>query len=454
MEGRTLGQIERKRGTSMESPEFLKSTATKLERITWLSSRDTGKVFNNLMHLFNTESLRDCFHTLDGKKAVGIDGVRKDEYVENLDKNLHDLIDRMKRMAYRPGPVREILIPKLDKPNATRPLGISNLEDKLVQKMMQKILESIYEPMFLDCSYGFRPGRGPHDAVRALHNYLYRHEVEVVIDLDISNFFGTVGHQELDAILKEKITDKRFIRYIHRMFKAGMLRNNELTVSDQGVVQGSMCSPVLSNIYAHYVLDDWFEKVVKKHCRGKVELFRFCDDAVICCQYKSDAERIKRALSSRLEKYNLQLNEDKTHSVNFAVKGQRQNNKQGTFDFLGFTFYLGKSRQGAIIPKVKTSRKRLRSKLKAVTIWVKENRNRMRLMQLWKLAQAKIRGHIQYYGVSFNFAGISQFLYECKRTLFKWLNRRSQRKSFNWEKFQLFVDRNPLPPLKIHHKLF
>ena len=438
----------------MESSEFQKSTETKLQRIAWLSSRDPEKVFDQFMHLFNMESLTKCFNELDGRKAVGIDGVNKAEYGEKLEENLQDLIARMKRMAYRPGPVREVLIPKPDKAGSTRPLGISNLEDKLVQKMMQKVLESVYEPLFLDCSYGFRPGRGCHDAVGALSDYLYKNEVAVVIDLDISNFFGAVGHQELDGILREKIADQTFMRYIHRMFKAGILRNNELSVSEEGVPQGSMCSPILSNIYAHYVLDDWVEKVVKKHCNGSVELFRYCDDAVICCQYKNDADRIRRALTKRLEKYNLQLNEEKTHSVNFSKQEQRRSIKQGTFDFLGFTFYLGRSRQGVTIPKVKTSRKRMRTKLKALTEWIKMNRNRMTLKQIWKLVQAKMRGHYQYYGVSNNFSGIARFLYESRRILFKWLNRRSQRKSFNWTKFLLFENRHPLPPIKIRHKLF
>lgn len=454
VEERPLGQIERERGTLMESSEFQQSTATKLQRIAWLSGRDSGKVFNNLMHLYNPESLMDCYRELDGKKAVGADGVSKAEYGATLSENLQSLIARMKRMAYRPGPVREVLIPKPDKLGATRPLGISNLEDKLVQKMTQKVLESIYEPLFLDCSYGFRPGRGCHDAIRALRNHLHQQEVETVIDLDISNFFGTIGHHELATILSEKITDKTFMRYIHRMFKAGVLKGNELAVSDEGVPQGSMSSPVLANIYAHYVLDEWFEKVVKRHCKGKVGFFRYCDDAVICCQYYTDAERIKRALSNRLAKYGLRLNEDKTHLVSFAKREQYRGNRQDTFDFLGFTFYLGKSRRGAIIPKVKTCGKRLRSKLKAMTGWVKENRNKMRLMQLWKLAQEKIRGHLQYYGVSFNFAGIANFVHECERTLFKWLNRRSQRKSFDWKKFQLFALKYPLPAPKIYHKLF
>jgi len=438
----------------MEPSEFTTMTATKLKRIAWLSARDRNKVFGNLMHHFNEESLRSCFHELDGRKAVGIDGITKSEYGETLSGNLERLITSMQRMAYRPGPVREVRIPKSGQLGATRALGISNLEDKLVQKMMQKVLESIYEPLFLDCSYGFRPGRGCHDAVRGLTQHLFSHEVERVIDVDIANFFGTIDRDILDKLLREKITDQRLMRYIHRLLKAGILKAGELEVDEEGMTQGSCVSPVLSNIYAHYVIDNWFEEVVKKHCKGEVKLFRYCDDAVICCRYEKDAERIKRALIKRLAKYNLQLNEEKTRSVSFSKCQQRRNVKQDTFEFLGFTFYLGCSRVGAVIPKVKTSRKRLRSKLKELTGWIKRTRNKIRLQQIWKLFGAKLRGHIQYYGVSHNMRTLNQFLYEARRIMFKWLNRRSQRRSFDWEKFQLFENKHPLPQLKICHKLF
>ena len=454
VEGRALGKFNCEEETFMEPSEFQNKTETKLTRIAWLSSKDTNKVFRNIMHHFNEESLRGCYNELDGRKAVGADGVTKEEYGNGLTEKLQDLVGQMKRMGYRPKPVREVLIPKPDKPGATRPLGISNFEDKIVQKMTQKVLESIYEPIFLDNSYGFRPGRGCHDAVRALTNYLFRNEVEKVIDVDISNFFGTIDIKVLSEILGEKIRDKKFIRYINRMSKAGVLRNGELEINEEGVQQGSMCSPILANIYAHYVVDEWFEEIVKIHCKGKVELFRYCDDAVICCQYAKDAERIKDALAKRLEKYNLKLNVDKTHSVSFSKRQRRNGVKQGTFDFLGFTFYLGRSATGVVIPKVKTSKKRLRNKLKNLTEWIKGIKDRVKLKQIWELFSAKLRGHFQYYGVSHNFKSISQFRHVAIKIMFKWLNRRSQRRSFNWEKFQKFIKSYPLPHLKIHHKIF
>jgi group II intron reverse transcriptase/maturase len=323
------------------------------------------------MHHFNETSLKECFHQLDGKKAVGADGVPKAAYAMHLDDNLTDLVARMKRMAYRPGPVRQVLIPKAGTPQATRPLGLSNLEDKVVQLMMHHVLESIYEPLFLECSYGFRPGRGCHEAIRALHQHLYRKEVETIIDLDIANYFGTIDHGLLEAMLREKITDERFLRYMKRMFKAGVLTAGELKISEEGVPQGSCCSPILANIFAHHVLDTWFEAAVKRHCTGQVALYRYADDAVICCQYTRDAERILRALRQRLAKYHLRLNEEKTRLVPFATQAARRGELQGAFEFLGFIFYWGRSRKGVAIPKVKTSGKRLRTKLTRVKEWAR-----------------------------------------------------------------------------------
>jgi group II intron reverse transcriptase/maturase len=230
------------------------------------------------MHLFTEESLAAYFHALDGKKAVGVDGVSKAEYGEQLGSNLKELIARMKRMGYRPGPVGQVLIPKGDKAGAMRPLGISNFEDKLVQGVMRQVLESIYEPLFLPGSYGFRPGRGCHDAVRDLHHHPYRHPVQTVIDVDLAKFFDTIDHELLLGMLREKINDPKFLRYVQRMFKSGVLAEGELTVGDEGVPQGSLCSPILANIFAHYVIDVWLEGVVKSHCAGEVAWFRYADD--------------------------------------------------------------------------------------------------------------------------------------------------------------------------------
>lgn len=406
------------------------------------------------MHHFNEESLAACYYELDGQKAVGHDGVDKARYGENLNGNLKDLVARMKRMAYKPAPVRQVLIPKEGKPGATRPLGISNFEDKLVQKMTQKVLESIYEPRFLNCSYGFRPNRSCHHAIRALLNHLYHSEVESVLDVDLANFFGTIDHARLLDRLRETIKDQRFIRYIARQFKAGILAKGELQISDEGVPQGSGCSPVLANIFAHYVIDVWFDHTVKQHCRGRVELFRYCDDIVICCQYTSDARRISQALKQRLEKFNLRLNEEKTQLVNFANPTRRDTPQPEHFDFLGFTFYWGRSRKGAPIPKLKTTGKRLRNKLKKVNQWGKAVRNRYSLDTIWGLFCRKLAGHINYYGVSHNMRAIRAFHHKATRILFKHLNRRSQRRSFDWERFMRYEALCPFPKPTIRHRLF
>jgi len=438
----------------MGASETLSITKTKLNRIALLSKQDPRRSFESLMHHFNEEALIECFHELDGKKALGADGIDKETYGKELDQNIPNLIARMKTMSYRPGPVREVLIPKEGKPGATRPLGISGFEDKIVQKMMQKILESIYEPIFLDCSYGFRPGKGCHDAIKGLQHHLYDSEIQTIIDIDLKNFFGTIDHEILEDILKEKIKDTKFMRYINRMFKAGVLSEGDLRKSDEGVPQGSICSPVLANIFAHYAIDMWIEEMVKPNCKGNVRLFRYADDAVICCQYDGDAKRIREALVKRLGKYKLELNEEKTKQIPFDKRLVAQGVEQGTFDFLGFTFYWGKAKSGRIVPKLMTKAKTMKAKLKKVKEWIKEVKNSKSLKQIWKTFTAKLRGPINYYGVSHNAENVSKFLHEAKRIVFKWLNRRSQRKSFTWEAFAKYMKSHPLPAVKIMHRLF
>ncbi len=405
------------------------------------------------MHHFNVESLTACFHSLDRRKAVGTDKVDKEIYGSELNANLESLIGRMRQMSYRPRPVREVLIPKEGKPGAVRPLGISNFEDKIVQGMMRQILESIYEPLFLDCSYGFRPGRGCHDAIRDLRNHIAETNVRFVIDVDLANYFGSISHRKLEEILLQKITDQTFMRYIVRMFKAGILAEGELQVSEEGVPQGSICSPVLANIFAHYVIDEWFENTVKRHCAGRVRLFRYCDDFVICCERRDDAERIRTALSKRLERFGLKLNDEKTKLESFNRFDHARGQKQGHFTFLGFTFFIGRSRNGKSIPKLRTNGARLRAKLSRVTEWAKGACNRFKLPDIWRVFRAKIQGHINYYSVSFNMKAVRKFVWKATQILYKWLNRRSQRKSFTLKQFDLFTNVNPLPKIVVKHSL-
>ena len=449
-----LGKYDLSRGNVMEFTESSTETETKLNRIAALSKANPDMVFTNVIHHFTKESLTACFHALDGKKALGSDGIDKAKYGENLESNLEQLITRMKRMAYIPGAVRQVRIPKEGKAGATRPLGISNFEDKIVQKMMQKVLESIYEPLFYESSYGFRPGRSCHDAIKALHAHLSTHQVETVIDVDLSNFFGSINHEEVMKVIEKKISDPKLLRYLKRMFKAGVLAEGELMLSDEGVPQGSVCSPIIANIFAHEVIDEWLEKTVKQHCMGEVKVIRYADDLVICCQYQKDADRIKIALGKRLAKYGLEMNGEKTKLVRFSIRKEKRGEAQEPFDFLGFTFYIGKSRKGIRLVKVKTSSKRFRSKLKKVNEWARTIRNQYSLVQVMKLAVVKMRGHIQYYGVSHNGHYVIKFIRQVEWILFKWLNRRSQRKSFNWEQFSKYLNRIQSPKGKVCHKLF
>lgn len=438
----------------MRASESQENTDTALAEIAYLSAQNPDQVYHSLMHHFNVKSLRRCFDKLDGKKAVGVDEISKADYEERLQANLEHLIERMKQMSYRPQAVRQVLIPKEGKPGATRPLGIGCFEDKLVQGRVQEILESIYEPLFLDCSYGFRPKRSCHDAIKALSKHLYAEEVEIVIDVDLANFFGTIDHELVKELLSKKIKDTKFMRYVTRMLKAGILSEGELLMSDEGVPQGSLCSPILSNIVAHHVIDEWLEDTVKPLTRGTLKVIRYADDLVICCRYEEDAIRVRKALGKRLEKYKLRLNEEKTKMVRFSKRKSRQGQKQESFDFLGFTFYLGKSLKGLTIPKVKTCGKRYRSKLNKVKEWAQKIRNRAKLSDIWRIFCSKLRGHVQYYGVSFNSRAVANFKREAEKILFKWLNRRSQRKSFDWGKFRLFKKKHPLPEVKVRHKLF
>jgi RNA-directed DNA polymerase len=437
----------------MAITKAFENTETKLKRLRLRSTENSGCEMQWVMPLFSVEGFKYWFRQLDGKKAVGIDGITKETYGENLESNIDDLITRMKRFSYRPGAVREVLIPKGD--GKMRPLGIGNLEDKLVQTGIAEVLEAIYEPQFYDFSYGFRPKRSCHQAIKALMNHLFSNPVRCIIDVDLKNYFGSIKHDVLLDFLKIRIKDDSFLRYIVRTLKAGILRQGTFVVSDEGAPQGSPASPILANIMAHYVIDDWFVQMVTPVMRGQVKLIRYADDLVICCELESDAHRIMKGLKGRLAKYGLELNESKTKVVSFDKRRFGKGEKQGTFDFLGFTFFLGVSKNKKVpAPKLKTSRKRAQVKLKRVSEWVKLNRHKVRMRPLWETFRQKLAGHMQYYGVSHNSLNVGKFFREATRIFFMWMNRRSQKRSLTWGQFYNFLKLYPLPRIKIYCKLF
>jgi RNA-directed DNA polymerase len=430
---------------------------TKLRRIAEKARKEPGFKFTSLYHLMNEELLRGCFRRLRKDAAAGIDKMTKDMYAENLDANLSDLIGRLHRMAYKPQPVRRKYIPK---PGSTkqRPLGIPSFEDKLVQAGLVRIMESVYEQDFIEDSYGFRPSRSCHNALKALSEAVENHPVNHIVEADIKGFFDNVNQEWLMKFLAHRIEDKRIHRMVKRFLNAGVSEDGSVTISDEGTPQGGVISPLLANIYLHYALDLWFEKVYRKSCRGFARLIRYADDFVVCFQYKPDAERFREELGKRLGKFGLEVEPTKTKVMEFgrfAVQNaKRRGEKAETFDFLGFTHYCGTRRDGkGFRMKRVTARKKFVAKLKIFKEWLKKART-MKTKDLWKTAQAKLRGHYNYYGVTDNLRGIARFGHEVRKLLFKWLNRRGKKNCLNWEKFEEMLKRFPLPKPRIRVSMF
>ena len=430
---------------------------TKLHRIAEKARKEPQFKFTSLYHLMNEEHLRECFKRLRKDAAAGIDKMTKEKYAENLDSNLSNLTERLHRMAYRPQPVRRKYIPKPGS-DKQRPLGIPCFEDKLVQAGLVRILEAVYEQDFIGDSYGFRPKRSCHQALRALSESVENGPVNHIIEADIKGFFDNVKQDWLMKFLEHRIGDKRILRMVKRFLKAGVSEDGSITVSDDGTPQGGVISPLLANIYLHYALDLWLEKVVRKRCTGQVRLIRVADDFVVCLQYKAEAEEVERILIERLGKFGLEVEPTKTRVVEFgryaAENAKRRGERPETFDFLGFTHYCGTRRDGkGFRMKRITARKKFTSKVKAFKGWLKTART-MKTKELWEVAKAKLRGHYAYYGVSDNLPGIMRFSEEAKRLLFKWLNRRGKRQGLNWQKFSEMLKRFPLPEPRIKVSMF
>ncbi len=421
-----------------------------------MAVKDRKCKFSNLIHLLNVANLRDCFYQLKRDKASGIDGVSFKEYESNLEAKLGNLVARMKQYSYRPQAVRRVYIPKAN--GKMRPLGIPCIEDKVVQKAIARILTAIYEVDFLDCSYGFRPNRGCHDALKRLHEVIMRHRINQIVDADIKGFFDNVDHQWLMRCLEQRIGDRGLLRYIKRFLKAGVMEEGTWQETEQGTPQGGIISPILANIYLHYILDLWLEKAVKPRCRGEVIMVRYADDFVIGVQYQDEAEQIMAALKERLAKFGLELAADKTKVIEFGryatEHAQQRGRKAETFTFLGFTHYCGKTRKGKFKVGRTTDRKRFRAKIKEMNNWLKEVRRTTHVKEWWPILRAKLSGHFRYYGVSENYRGIQRFYFLTIRLVMKWLNRRGQKLSMNWEQFQRYLKRYPLPQPRISFSLY
>jgi len=431
-------------------------TPTRLALISERARKEPRCQFISLAHLLNEGFLKGCYYSLGRDRAGGIDGVSWKEYGEHLDENLSHLVARMKAKRYHPQPAKRVYIPKNE--HEKRPLGLPALEDKIVQKGIARILEAIYEADFLDCSYGFRPERNCHQAINAVDKTIMTKPINYVIEADIKGYFDNVSHKWMMEFLQVRIKDPSFLLLIRRFLKAGYFEAGRIVATEQGTPQGGNLSPILSNIFLHYVLDLWFEKKVKSHVRGAGHLVRYADDFICMVQYADDAQRIEQALRERFAKFDLELHPEKTRVISFGryerQNAQRQNRKTNTFDFLGFTHICDTSRRGKFIVGRKTNRKKFRMKCQEMNHWLRKTRNCTKVKEWWPILQAKLRGHYQYYGVSGNMRALRRLYTRTLRMTLKWLNRRSQRKSFNWEGFKEYLKHYPLPQPKIVHNLY
>ena len=379
-----------------------------------------------------------CWQRIRKNAAYGVDKVSAEEYGKHLLGNIRQLVDRLKRKSYRARLIRRHYIPKGN--GKMRPLGIPVVEDKLLQLAVVQILEAIYEQDFLRCSYGYRPKVGALDAIDKLTIKLQFGRYGRVVEADIKGFFDNIDHERLLKMLGERIDDKALLRLIGKWLKAGVLdTNGEVIHPAAGTPQGGIVSPILANIYLHYCLDEWFQHVVKKHCRGEACLIRYADDFVCAFEREGDAERFYQVLGKRLEKFGLELSAEKTRVIAF----DRQSKREG-FEFLGFEFRWGKDRQGKAHLKRRTSRKKLRNSLDRFTEWCRQKRH-WPIKDWFKELKPKLQGYYNYYGVSGNYASLQQFFGEAMQILRKWLNRRSQRKSYSWEGFRALIEHFQVP---------
>ena len=406
------------------------------------------KTVQGIMKYVNKEAIIEQHKKQEKNKATGIDNISKMDYEENLKKNTAELIDRMKSMSYKPQEVKRVYIPKTGS-NELRPLGIPAYEDRLVQGAMADVLNEVYEHIFLDCSFGFREGKDCHQAIKKLDEIIMKKNINYVVDADIKGFFNNVNHEWLIKFLELTIQDPKFIQYIVRFLKSGIMENMQHYESDRGTPQGGLISPILANVYLHYVLDLWFEIYIKIKCKGGAYLIRYADDFVCCFEKEEDARMFYAELKDRLKKFDLELAEDKSRIIPFG-----NNNSKEKFDFLGFTHVNGVNRKGNYKLIHHTSGKKSKAKKQAVKLWLKESVRIYKIPYLIKKLNIKLQGTFRYYGVSDNYDWMMEFRKYVIYQLHEQICRRSQKGKISWEKFYKILEFNPIVMPKIHHSMW
>lgn len=437
------------KGTNMSGFD---NVSTKQGRIAKLA-KDAPDMAMDLSHHMDLEWFVDAYRRTRKNGALGIDGQNAQEYAENLEDNLRSLLDKAKSGRYRAPAVRRVHIPKDAEGKETRPIGIPTFEDKVLQRAVAMTLEPVYEQDFLDCSYGFRPGKSAHQAIATVWRTLMGMNGGYVIDLDIRKYFDSIPHCHIQEIFRKRVRDGVLTRLIGKWLNAGVMEDGFITYSESGVPQGGVISPIISNIYLHEVLDSWFESVVKPRLRGKAFMVRFADDAVLMFERLDDAERMMDVLPKRFAKYGLTLHEEKTRLVNFKKSddGVEGSEETGSFNFLGFTHFWARSRNGKRIIKRKTAKDRVARSLKRLSVWLRKVRHEPIAKQHRELC-AKVRGHVQYYGIRGNSDALTSFAYKTRLLWKKWLSRRSRKAKRNWQWFNGILERFPLPAPAVRHQ--
>jgi group II intron reverse transcriptase/maturase len=423
-----------------------------LSRLTELAQEDRRGKFSSIAHLLTPQALHEAFGSLRKDAGAGVDEVTYQDYEKQASEKIQILWGKLKSKQYRAQPLRRIYIPKED--GKLRAISIPSLEDKIVQKATVRLLQAIFEVDFLSCSYGSRPGRNPHQALDEIDRIIFRESISHVLELDITSYFDAIVRKHLMEMVEQRISDSSILRLIGKWINVGVVDEGRLLSSEAGVGQGQVISPFLANIYLHHVLDRWFEDEVKCRLKGKAFLVRYMDDAVICFQNAEDAQKVQEVLQKRFSNYGLTLHPQKTRLIAFGrsaqAEAERLKTKPKTFDFLGYTHLMSRSRRGKFMVQVKTMKKRLKRSLKAVAAWCKEHRHDP-LAEQHATLNAKLRGHYQYYGRASNYQSLWQFYRMVRRIWMKWLERRTRGTPLSWEKYNRLLERHPLLFPRITH---